>query len=198
MIQSHSSILFKRKKWVKRNHHRKKTVRKCWRKPTKSREPVAFVKSIQHGRRFDKCGHKIQVSRCVASSPSKNDCTVDGNQNPVNSPVEVGSLSHYSQGFVHPRWWTPDFWTINSIHPSNRLGCAERLVVESFTHQCVALCSIMLVASCLGWSMKLMRLFKIIPPKNTHGDSSNFLLGKNSVTVPCWSGKLNVNISWSS
>jgi len=25
--------------------------------------------------------------------------TVDGNQNPVNSPVEVGSLSHYSKLF---------------------------------------------------------------------------------------------------
>ena len=29
--------------------------------------------------------------------------TVDG-WNPVNSPVEVGSLSHYLQGFIHPRW----------------------------------------------------------------------------------------------
>ncbi len=29
--------------------------------------------------------------------------TVDG-RNPVNSPVEVGSLSHYLQGFIHPRW----------------------------------------------------------------------------------------------
>ena len=25
-------------------------------------------------------------------------------RNPVNSPVEVGSLSHYLQGFLHPRW----------------------------------------------------------------------------------------------
>ena len=25
-------------------------------------------------------------------------------RNPVNSPVEVGSLSHYLQGFIHPRW----------------------------------------------------------------------------------------------
>ena len=29
--------------------------------------------------------------------------TVDG-RNPANSPVEVGSLSRYSQGFLHPRW----------------------------------------------------------------------------------------------
>ena len=28
--------------------------------------------------------------------------TVDG-RNPAN-PVEVGSLSHYLQGFIHPRW----------------------------------------------------------------------------------------------
>ena len=25
-------------------------------------------------------------------------------RNPVNSPVEVGSLSHYLQGFIHPKW----------------------------------------------------------------------------------------------
>ena len=29
--------------------------------------------------------------------------TVDG-RNPANSPVEVGSLSRYFQGFLHPRW----------------------------------------------------------------------------------------------
>ena len=27
----------------------------------------------------------------------------------------VVSFSHYLQGFVHPRWCSPDFWTINSI-----------------------------------------------------------------------------------
>ena len=27
-----------------------------------------------------------------------------GGWNPVNSPVEVGSLSHYLQGFIHPSW----------------------------------------------------------------------------------------------
>ncbi len=31
------------------------------------------------------------------------------------SQVEVGSLSHYLQGFIHPRWWSPDSWIINSI-----------------------------------------------------------------------------------
>ena len=30
-------------------------------------------------------------------------------------PVEVSSFSHYLQGFPHPRWWSPDFWTITSI-----------------------------------------------------------------------------------
>ena len=25
-------------------------------------------------------------------------------RNPANSPVEVGSLSHYLQGCIHPRW----------------------------------------------------------------------------------------------
>ena len=32
--------------------------------------------------------------------------TVNG-RNPVNSPVEVGSLSHYSQGFIPSRWFSP-------------------------------------------------------------------------------------------
>ena len=37
-------------------------------------------------------------------------------KNPVNSPVEVGSLSHYLQGFSHSRWlFSPDFWPINRI-----------------------------------------------------------------------------------
>ena len=35
--------------------------------------------------------------------------TVDGSEIP---PVEVGSLSHDIPGFLHPRWWSPDF--INS------------------------------------------------------------------------------------
>ncbi len=26
------------------------------------------------------------------------------------SPVEVGSSSHYLQVFIHPRWWSPDFF----------------------------------------------------------------------------------------
>ena len=39
--------------------------------------------------------------------------TVDG-WNPA--PVEVHSLSHYLQGFyTSKRWWSPDFWTSNSI-----------------------------------------------------------------------------------
>ena len=39
-------------------------------------------------------------------------------RNPVNSPVEVGSLSHYLQVvfFVHPNGgWPWDFWSINSM-----------------------------------------------------------------------------------
>ena len=40
----------------------------------------------------------------------------------INSPVEVDRLSHYSQGFMHSRWWSPDSWTINSITSMSRLG----------------------------------------------------------------------------
>ena len=39
----------------------------------------------------------------------------------INSPVEVGSLSHDLQDFRHPRWWSPDFWTINSTTPERDL-----------------------------------------------------------------------------
>ena len=31
-------------------------------------------------------------------------------RNPVNSPVEVGSVSHYIHGFLDPRWWSPEFF----------------------------------------------------------------------------------------
>ena len=33
-----------------------------------------------------------------------NSTTVDGGRNPANSPVEVGSFSHYLQGFIHVGW----------------------------------------------------------------------------------------------
>ena len=39
--------------------------------------------------------------------------TADGSEI-RRSPVEVGSFSHYLEGFIHPRWWSHDFWTINS------------------------------------------------------------------------------------
>ena len=44
-------------------------------------------------------------SRCVLSPASRT--TLHGScwwfRNPVNSPVEVGSWSHYLQGFIHPK-----------------------------------------------------------------------------------------------
>ena len=42
-------------------------------------------------------------------------------RNPVNSPVEVGSLSHHLQGFIHPRWCRIS--SINSMLVSGRLPC---------------------------------------------------------------------------
>ena len=38
-----------------------------------------------------------------------------GGKNPANQLRFVVSFSHYLQGFLHPRWRSPDFWTINSI-----------------------------------------------------------------------------------
>ena len=39
--------------------------------------------------------------------------TVDGSETLLTR--WYGSLSHYLQSFIHPRWWSPDFWTINTI-----------------------------------------------------------------------------------
>ena len=56
-------------------------------------------------------GPKILNKNFQAKAQSIN--TVDG-WNPA--PVEVGSLSHYLQGFCHiPRGWEWDFWTINRM-----------------------------------------------------------------------------------
>ena len=49
-------------------------------------------------------------------------------------PVDI---YHYLQGFIYPRWWSPDFWTINSsvsfiafvrFHLSIRVHALQRLV----------------------------------------------------------------------
>ena len=42
--------------------------------------------------------------RCVLQNVAPKFClrTVDG-RNPVKSPIEVGSLCHYLQGFIHPK-----------------------------------------------------------------------------------------------
>ena len=46
--------------------------------------------------------------------------TVDGSEIRP-SPVEVGSLSHYLQGFIHPRW----LFGIYSIHSISKRCCAS-------------------------------------------------------------------------
>ena len=35
---------------------------------------------------------------------------------------QIGSLYNFLQGFVHPRWWSPGFWTINSSSFKNPGG----------------------------------------------------------------------------
>ena len=51
-------------------------------------------------------------------------------RNPVNSPVEVDSLSHYLQGFIHPRWLfgISEPSTVSSNSPQIEAWCAERNV----------------------------------------------------------------------
>ena len=57
---------------------------------------------------------KTLMNRCNIVEPGD---TVDGSEI-RRSPVEVGSLFQYLQGFLHPRWWSPDFWTISSTTTS--------------------------------------------------------------------------------
>ena len=51
--------------------------------------------------------------------------TVDGGRNPVNSPVEVGSLCHYLQGFLHARW------LLGISEPSTVSHLAKRKIIDS-------------------------------------------------------------------
>ncbi len=46
------------------------------------------------------CGRRYQFTSLV---PYLGDTPVGGSEI-RRSPVEVGSLSHYLQGFIHPRW----------------------------------------------------------------------------------------------
>ena len=47
----------------------------------------------------------LQTDIFVENRPSQKETIVLLiEKNPANSPVEVSSLSHYLQGFVHPRW----------------------------------------------------------------------------------------------
>ena len=48
--------------------------------------------------------------------------TVNG-RNPVNSSVEVGSLSHYSQGFIPSRWFSPSSFK-DHMGPTTKPGKA--------------------------------------------------------------------------
>ena len=52
--------------------------------------------------------------------------------------VEVDRLSHYLQGFIHPRWWSLDFWTISMSkhvwkgqHPNGSRGRDWDFFVEA-------------------------------------------------------------------
>ena len=47
-------------------------------------------------------------------------------------PVEVGCLSHDLQGFIHPRWWSPDFWTIKSTTTPRWWNEFQR--ISTFSH----------------------------------------------------------------
>ncbi len=69
--------------------------------------------------------------------------TVDGSFEILRSPAEVGSLSHYLQGFIHVRWLF-GFPSINSISGSDLIFVRKNLSVNSelsdlkkpFCHRC--------------------------------------------------------------
>ena len=62
--------------------------------------------------------------------------TVDGSEI-RRAPVEVGSLSQYfSTGFIHPRWWSPDFWTINRMTNSKLIASLLRLAKNESFRSC--------------------------------------------------------------
>ena len=58
----------------------------------------------------------VNLPGCMGVSGVSHKNTVLAGRNPVNSQVEVGSLSHYLHGFgIHPTGGCErDFWTINS------------------------------------------------------------------------------------
>ena len=80
-------------------------IKRCWaevtsRRPRFWRTPAILVGDSEFS----------SWQRYFGSSPPRRDATVDG-KNPA--PVEVGSLSHYLQGFMHFRWCK--IFSINSI-----------------------------------------------------------------------------------
>ena len=45
----------------------------------------------------------------------------------------IYSFSHYLQSFIHPRWWLPDFGTINNISNLNQQNCCHHtLLIQTF------------------------------------------------------------------
>ena len=57
--------------------------------------PIGLIHTAWGGRTLD---------HLVNQGPNIWDTTLMATRNPVNSPVELGSISHYLKGFIHPRW----------------------------------------------------------------------------------------------
>ena len=47
---------------------------------------------------------KVMLDRMLSSKPSFTQITTADGSEIRRAPVEVGSFSHYLQGFIHPRW----------------------------------------------------------------------------------------------
>ena len=76
------------------------------------------------------------IFMCILTSLT---LTVDG-RNRANQLIS--KIYHYLQGFIHPSWWSPDFWTINldcTWIPSHR--CWHWCRFHRGHRDCQAICS---------------------------------------------------------
>ena len=102
-------------------------------------------------------------------------------KNPVNSPVEVGSLSQYLQGFLHPRWWSPDFWTINSM--KSRLENLQKITFSFYSSGMKSCLPLMLVKMLMALAKVLHNIFDISQSVPAIGQNRSTLLTRCPTSV---------------
>ena len=65
-----------------------------------------------------------------------------GQESGINSPVEIGSLSHYLQGFMHPKWLALGFLNhqqyLSEFNRDSSLGSSFMFIQNDFETSRVA------------------------------------------------------------